>query len=87
MNPNSTLVERLGCGNETASDGRMMRRYIAESVKYWATEYHIDGFRFNSDGIHDVETMNLRCTELDAISPQIFGVYGEGWLAGGSPLA
>lgn len=85
MNPDSTWSNASGCGNETASDRPMMRRYIAESVKYWATEYHIDGFRFDLMGIHDVETMNLVRTELDAISPQIF-VYGEGWLAGVSPL-
>jgi len=64
----------------------MMRQYIVESVKYWVKEYHIDGFRFDLMGIHDIATMNLLRQELDAIDPQIL-VYGEGWLAGGSPLA
>ncbi len=74
-----------GCGNETASERPMVRKFIVESVKYWATEYHVDGFRFDLMGIHDVETMNKVRSELDAIDPQIF-VYGEGWLAGDSPL-
>jgi len=84
-NPDSTWSNASGCGNETASERPMVRRYIAESVKYWAKEYHIDGFRFDLMGIHDVETMNLIRKELDTIDPQIF-VYGEGWLAGSSPL-
>ena len=75
-----------GCGNETASERPMVRRYMAESVKYWAEEYHIDGFRFDLMAIHDIETMNLIRKELDKISPSIF-IYGEGWMAGGSPLA
>lgn len=85
-NNDSTYSNASGCGNETASERPMMQQYIVESVKYWATEYHIDGFRFDLMGIHDTETMNKVRTALDAISPQIF-VYGEGWLAGGSPLA
>jgi pullulanase len=75
-----------GCGNETASDRLMMRKLIVESVKYWASEYHIDGFRFDLMGIHDIETMNLVSAELRKLSPSIF-VYGEGWTAGDSPLA
>ena len=75
-----------GCGNETASERPMVRRYMVESVKYWAEEYHIDGFRFDLMAIHDIETMNLIRKELDKISPSIF-IYGEGWMAGGSPLA
>ena len=74
-----------GCGNETASERPMVRRYITESVRYWAEEFHIDGFRFDLMAIHDIETMNLVRKELDKISPSIF-VYGEGWMAGGSPL-
>ena len=74
------------CGNETASDRPMMRKFIVESVKYWATEYHIDGFRFDLMGIHDMETMNAVSRALRAIDPSIF-VYGEGWTAGASPLA
>lgn len=74
-----------GCGNETASERAMMRQYIVESVKYWANEYHIDGFRFDLMGIHDIETMNLVSAELHKIDPSIF-IYGEGWTAGSSPL-
>ena len=70
-----------GCGNETASERDMMRRFMVESVKYWVNEYHIDGFRFDLMGIHDITTMNEIRTELDAIDPTIF-VYGEGWSAG-----
>ncbi len=73
------------CGNETASERAMMRKFMVESVKYWATEYHIDGFRFDLMGIHDIETMNLITQELEKIDPTIF-VYGEGWTAGDSPL-
>lgn len=75
-----------GCGNETASERPMVRHYIVESVKYWAREFHIDGFRFDLMAIHDIETMNAVRAELDKISTDIF-VYGEGWMAGGSPLA
>ncbi|MEM7574339.1 MAG: type I pullulanase [Bacteroidota bacterium] len=74
-----------GCGNETASERPMVRDYIIESVKYWAREFHVDGFRFDLMGIHDIETMNRLSAELHEIDPSIF-VYGEGWTAGGSPL-
>ena len=74
-----------GCGNETASERFMMRKFMIESVKYWATEYHIDGFRFDLMAIHDIETMNLIAEELHKIDPTIF-IYGEGWTAGPSPL-
>ncbi len=74
-----------GCGNETASDRQQMRDYIVNSVKYWADEYHIDGFRFDLMAIHDTETMNEVAAELKKIDPSIF-VYGEGWTAGDSPL-
>ena len=70
-----------GCGNETASDKPMMRQFMIESVKYWANEYHIDGFRFDLMGIHDIETMNQIRKALDEIDPSIF-IYGEGWSAG-----
>jgi len=70
-----------GCGNETASDKAWMRKFIIESVKYWANEYHIDGFRFDLMAVHDIETMNLVRKELDKIDPSIF-IYGEGWSAG-----
>lgn len=74
-----------GCGNETASDLKQMQDYIVNSVKYWAIEYHVDGFRFDLMAIHDTETMNRVAQELKEINPSIF-VYGEGWTAGDSPL-
>jgi len=70
-----------GCGNETASDKPMMRQFMLESVKYWINEYHIDGFRFDLMGIHDIETMNQIRQMVDAIDPTIY-IYGEGWSAG-----
>ena len=81
-NHNSQLYSNgSGCGNETASEKPMMRRFMVESVKYWANEYHIDGFRFDLMGIHDIETMNQIRKALDEIDPSIF-IYGEGWSAG-----
>ncbi len=74
-----------GCGNETASDRKMMSDFIVNSVKYWAKEYHIDGFRFDLMAIHDIETMNRVAEELKKINPDII-IYGEGWTAGDSPL-
>ena len=74
-----------GCGNETASDKPMMRQFMIESVKYWINEYHIDGFRFDLMGCHDIETMNEIRRAVDAIDPSIF-IYGEGWSAGGCAL-
>jgi pullulanase len=73
------------CGNETASDRPMMRKFILESILYWAREYHLDGFRFDLMGIHDMETMNEIASEVKKIDPSIF-IYGEGWTAGDSPL-
>ena len=70
-----------GCGNETASDQPMMRQFMIESVKYWINEYHIDGFRFDLMGCHDIETMNEIRQAVDKIDPTIF-IYGEGWSAG-----
>lgn len=74
-----------GCGNETASEREMMRKFILESVEHWVKEYHVDGFRFDLMGIHDIETMNQVSKRLHAIDPSIF-IYGEGWTAGDSPL-
>ena len=74
-----------GCGNETASEKLMMRRFMIESVKYWINEYHIDGFRFDLMGCHDIETMNAIRTAVDKIDPNIF-IYGEGWSAGACAL-
>jgi pullulanase len=73
------------CGNETASDRPMMRKFILESLRYWVREYHVDGFRFDLMGIHDIETMNQVSSELRMIKPDIL-LYGEGWTAGASPL-
>ena len=74
-----------GCGNETASDQPMMRQFMIESVKYWINEYHIDGFRFDLMGCHDIETMNAIRQAVDEIDPSIF-IYGEGWSAGSCGL-
>ncbi|KAA3631887.1 MAG: type I pullulanase [Bacteroidetes bacterium] len=79
------LSDASACGNETASERAMMRKYILESVAYWAEEYHLDGFRFDLMGIHDIETMNQVAKKVKSIDPKIF-VYGEGWSAGDSPL-
>ncbi len=73
------------CGNETASERPMMRKFMLESLKYWVQEYHIDGFRFDLMGIHDIETMNQISKELHQLKPDIL-LYGEGWTAGSSPL-
>ena len=70
-----------GCGNETASEKPLMREYMTESVKYWINEYHIDGFRFDLMGVHDIETMNYIRHEVNKIDPSIY-IYGEGWSAG-----
>ncbi len=75
-----------GCGNETASEKAMMRKFMLESVLYWVKEYHIDGFRFDLMGVHDIETMNIISKELYKIKPSII-IYGEGWTSGGSTLA
>ncbi|MDR2103049.1 MAG: type I pullulanase [Treponema sp.] len=73
------------CGNETASERPMVRKFILDSVLYWAREYRIDGFRFDLMGLHDIDTMNLIRRELNKIDPSIL-LYGEGWTAGDSPL-
>ncbi len=70
-----------GCGNETASEKPMMRQFMIESVKYWINEFHIDGFRFDLMGVHDIETMNAIRKAVNEIDPTIF-IYGEGWSAG-----
>ena len=70
-----------GCGNETASEKPLMRQFMLESVKYWIDEYHIDGFRFDLMGVHDIETMQDIRKMVNAIDPSIY-IYGEGWSAG-----
>ena len=79
------LANGSGCGNETASDRAMMRKYMVESILYWIKEYHIDGFRFDLMGIHDIETMNEIRAAVDQIDPSIY-LYGEGWAASSPQL-
>lgn len=80
-----TYADASACGNETASDRPMMRKYMVESVKHWINEYHLDGFRFDLMGIHDIETMNAIRKAATEIDPTIF-IYGEGWAAGAPQL-
>lgn len=84
-NEDGSFSDAAACGNETASERAMMRKFMLESVKYWVNEYHLDGFRFDLMGIHDQETMNLISQELHKIDPTII-IYGEGWTAKDSPL-
>ena len=74
-----------GCGNELASERLMVRKYMVDSLKYWAKEYHIDGFRFDLMALHDIETLKEIREELNKIDPSIL-IYGEGWNGGDSPL-
>ena len=80
MREDGSFADGSGCGNETASEKPMMRKYMVESLEYWVKEYHIDGFRFDLMAIHDIETMNLIRERLEAIKPSIL-LYGEGWAA------
>ncbi|WP_405383702.1 type I pullulanase [Maribacter sp. LLG6340-A2] len=80
-----TYSDAAACGNETASERSMMRKFIIESVTYWTKEYHIDGFRFDLMGIHDIETMNEIADAVTKINPDAL-LYGEGWTANDSPL-
>ena len=75
-----------GCGNETASEQPMMRQFMLESIRHWINEYHIDGFRFDLMGVHDIETMNQIRQMVDEIDPTIY-IYGEGWSAGACALS
>lgn len=77
-NDDGSLSNGSGCGNETASEMPMMRKFMIESVLYWIREYHIDGFRFDLMGIHDVDTMNAIRQAVDSIDSSIL-IYGEGW--------
>lgn len=86
LDDEGNFANASGCGNETASERPMMRKFMVESVVYWAKEYHIDGFRFDLMGIHDIETMNAIRKALDAVDPTIY-IYGEGWAAGTPRLA
>jgi pullulanase len=85
LNSDCSFSDGSGCGNETASDKPMFRKFMLESLQYWVNEYHVDGFRFDLMGLHDIETMNQISETLHSIKPSIL-LYGEGWTAGGSPL-
>ena len=74
-----------GCGNETASDAPMFRAFMVDSLVYWARECHVDGFRFDLMGLHDLQTMRAIRAALDRVDPSII-LYGEGWTGGDSPL-
>lgn len=80
MKPDGTFANGSGCGNETASNRPMMRKFMVESVLYWMREYHLDGFRFDLMGIHDIATMNEIRQEAQKLDPQVL-IYGEGWAA------
>lgn len=75
-----SLANGSGCGNETASERPMMRKFMIESVLYWMKEYHIDGFRFDLMGVHDIETMNEIRKAVSEVDPSVC-IYGEGWAA------
>ncbi len=80
MSSDSKYYNGSGCGNVTASDKAMFRKYMIDSVRYWTEEYHIDGFRFDLMGCHDITTMNEIRASLDEIDPRIL-MYGEPWMA------
>ncbi len=80
MREDGSFADGSACGNETASDRGMMRRFMVESVCWWVEEYHIDGFRFDLMGIHDIETMNAIRAAVSGIDPSVL-IYGEGWAA------
>ncbi|MDN6900180.1 type I pullulanase [Oenococcus sicerae] len=76
--PDGNLSNGTGVGNDTASEKTMFRKYMLDSLSYWVKEYHIDGFRFDLMGIHDIETMQQIRNAMNAIDPKIL-LYGEGW--------
>ena len=80
-NFNGTNSNGSGCGNETASQRAMFRKFMVDSIRFWATEYHIDGFRFDLMAIHDTETMQAIERTLHEINPKAL-LYGEGWAGG-----
>ena len=84
-NADGSLANGSCCGNEFASERAMARKFIVDSLCYWAEEYKIDGFRFDLMGLLDIETLNLCARKLKLINPSII-LYGEGWAGGASPL-
>ncbi len=86
MNDKGQFTNGSGCGNEVASEYPMVRKYIKDSLKYWVSEYGVDGFRFDLMGLIDVQTMKEITQELRAEFGQDIIIYGEPWQAGGSPL-
>lgn len=78
--PDGSFADASACGNETASNRPMMRKYMIESVLHWINEYHLDGFRFDLMDIHDIATMNEIRKAATAVDPSII-IYGEGWAA------
>jgi pullulanase len=85
MNENGSFSNGSGTGNETASERSMMRKFMVDSLVYWASEYNLSGFRFDLMSLHDVETMEIIAEELHEIDPTIM-VYGEPWTGGTSTL-
>lgn len=84
--PNGTFSNASGCGNEIATERAMVRKFIVDSLVYWASEFHLDGFRFDLMGVYDIDTMNQIREKLNAVSPSIL-LYGEGWTADKSPMS
>jgi pullulanase len=82
---NGTFSDASGCGTEIASERTMVRKYIIDSLNFWAKEYHLDGFRFDLMGIYDLETVKIVRREMDQIDPRLV-LYGEGWTAAESPM-
>lgn len=78
MAADGSYSQQSGCGNDTASERAMYRKYMREMLNYWTNEYHIDGYRFDLMGVHDGETMNMIREDMDAIDSRII-MYGEGW--------
>ena len=85
QNKDGSFSNGSACGNETASDRFMVRKMMIDSLVYWAREYHVDGFRFDLMGLHDLETMKQIRKAVDKVDPTII-LYGEGWTGGDSPL-
>jgi pullulanase len=80
-NSNGSNMNASGCGNDTASERYMFRKYMVDSITYWLTEYNLDGFRFDLMGLHDLETMRQIEAAVHAVNPKAI-IYGEGWTMG-----